>query len=393
MKITTRPLFVLYVVWHPSNASGNKIANMLLKHFSPDRYRDVAGDSGLSVLFRNEAAPDKPVPLPIDWDEAEMSVAVVLVDSNLTGDRAWADYVQELSQNAQVGGQGFSRLFPVVMEGEDYKQLFEQQALRWDRWEGANAKRETRIVRDLTNEFNRMLRYRLDVLRHPETVKAPLKSHLEKLKLFISHSKHDKYGEAIALDIRDWLHKNTALDSFFDVRDIPVGLEAEEVLFSEIENSDFIVALHTDSYSSREWCRREVIEAKRHRVPMVVVDCLREVDQRSIPYMGNVPVIRMSPVGRGRIDLVAGRLLEEAFRTYLWRCRVERFASEHPDALFLAWPPELVSLAALQTSQIDNGSIIVYPEPVLGTDDARLFSEIAPKVRIQTLTEWLEASL
>ena len=392
MEITTRPLFALYVVWHPSYAGGKKIANMLLKHFSPDRYRDVAGDSGLSVLFRNEAAPDKSVPLPIDWDEAEMSAAVVLADSNLTGDRAWADYVQDLSQDAQVGRQGFSRLFPVVMEGEDYKRLFKQQALRWDRWEGSDAHRERRLVRDLTNEFSRMLRHRLNMLRRPETAKAPIESHLEKLKLFISHSKHDKHGVAIALDIRDWLHKNTMLDSFFDVRDIPVGLAAEEVLLSEIRNSAFIVALHTDSYSSREWCRREVIEAKRCCVPMVVVNCLRDIDRRSIPYMGNVPVVRMSPGGSGRIDKITGYLLEEVFRTYLWRYRVERFASEYPEVLFLAWPPELISLAALQTSQIDNGSTIVYPEPVLGTDDAKLFSEIAPKVRVQTLTEWLEAS-
>ena len=389
MEITTRPLFALYVVWHPLNASGNKIANMLQKHFSPDRYRDVAGDSGLSVIFRKQAAPGKSVPLPVDWDKTEMSAVVVLVDSNLTGDRAWADYVQELSKDAQVGGQGFSRLFPVVMEGEDYKRLFKQQAWRWDRWEESNAKKKRRLVRDLTNEFNRMLRHRLN----PETAKAPLDSHQEKFKLFISHSKHDKHGEAIALDIRAWLHKNTALDSFFDVRDIPIGLEAEEVLLSEIrDKSAFIVALHTDSYSSREWCRREVIEAKRCRVPMVVVDCLRDIDRRSIPYMGNVPVIRMSPVGRGRIDLVAGRLLEEVFRTYLWRCRVERFDSEPPEVLFLAWPPELISLAALPTSHIDNGSTIVHPEPALGTDEAKLFSEIAPKVRVQTLTEWLETS-
>lgn len=393
MKITTRPLFALYVVWHPSNASGNKIAEMLLEHFNPDRYQDVAGASRLSVIFRNETVLDKPVPLPVDLNEAEMNAVVILVDSNLTGDRAWADYVQELSQSPQVGGQGFSRFFPVIMEGEDYKRLFKQQALRWDRWEGANAKRETRLVRDLTNEFNRMLRYRLDVLSHPETAKAPIESHLEKLKLFISHSKHDEHGQAIALDIRDWLHKNTALDSFFDIRDIPIGLAAEEVLLSEIRNSAFIVALHTDTYSSRPWCRREVIEAKRHCVPMVVVDCLHDVDQRSIPYMGNTPVVRMSPAGRGRIDKIVEYLLKEVFRTYLWHCRVERFASEHPDVLFLAWPPELVSLAALPTLQLENASTIVYPEPVLGTDDARLFSEIAPKVRIQTLTEWLEASL
>lgn len=390
METTTPPLFALYVVWHPSNASGKKIAKMLLKHFGQDRHRDVAGVPRLSVLFRDKAAPDKSVPLPVNWDEAEMSAAVVLVDSNLTGDRAWADYVRGLSQDTQVKGQRFSRLFPVVMEGKGYKRLFEQQALRWDRWEGKNVQRERRLVRNLANEFSRMLRHRLDVLRRPETAKAPLESYLKKLKLFISHSKKD--GEDIALEIRDWLHEHSALASFFDLIDIPPGSFPDEVLLHEVETSNAVIAVQTDSYSSREWCRREVIKAKRHRVPIVVVDCLRDVDQRSIPYMGNVPVVRMSPVKCGRIDEVTECLLEEVLWTYLWRCRVERFASEHPDVLFLAWPPELISLAALPTLQRENTPTIVYPEPVLGADYARLFSEIAPQVRIQTLTKWLEPS-
>ena len=170
---------------------------------------------------------------------------------------------------------------------------------------------------------------------------------------------------------------------------IPAGLSFREVLLHQIETSA-VVALYTDSYSSREWCRREVVEAKRRHVPMIVVDCLRDVDQRSIPYMGNVPVVRMGADQQDRIRTVIGCLLDEVFRTCLWRCRVEPFRETYSNVLFTARPPELISLATLPGHESEAGSAIVYPEPPLGTDEARLFSEIAPNVRTLTLTEWME---
>ena len=389
MKITTRPLFALYVVWHPSNESGRKLATLLHRHFGRDLHQNVAGDLGLSVIYRSEAVYGESVPLPINWGEAEITAVVVLMDSELASDQAWLNYVQELSQNVQAKGRLLTRLFPVVMEVGDRELQFEEQALRWDLWEGPNAERGHRLVRALTNEFSRMLRYRLDLSRRPEVAEEPFSEYLKEFQVFISHLKHDDDGESIALSSRDWLHQNSVLSSFFDVYDIPPGLSFREVILHGIKTSA-VVALHTDSYSSREWCRREVIEAKRWHVPMIVVDCLRDVDPRSIPYMGNVPIVRMSPDQRDRIGAVTGCLLDEVFRTYLWHCRVEPFRATYPNVLFTARPPELILLATLPDRQSGTGSVIVYPEPLLGTDEARLFLKIAPNVRTLTLTKWME---
>ena len=391
METTTRPLFALYVVWHPSNANGGQVADLLRRRFGRDCHRNVAGDSGLSVLYRNQAPAGALAPLPIEWDEAETTTAVVLLDAALVDDRAWTDYVRELAQNTQTRDLT-TRLIPVVMEPKGLDLRLEEQALRWDRWKGSHPEREQRLVSSLTYEFSRMLRHRLSLLRRPETAEAPLASYLEKIQVFISHSKHDNDGEAVARRIRNWLHKHSALASFFDVLDIPAGSPFQKVLLHEIETS-IVMALHTDSYSCREWCRREVIEAKRRHVPMIVVDCLRDTDQRGIPYMGNVPIVRMNPDQQdrqGRIDAVIECLLAEVFRTYLWRCRVERFKDAYPQVLFTARPPELILLAALQELQGGRDSTIVYPEPLLGTDEARLFQEIAPNVRLRTLKKWLE---
>lgn len=369
IETTARPLFALYVVWHPSNAIGGKIADLLREHFGTNRHRNIAGDTGVSVIYRNKEAPGKHEPLPIKWDEAETTAVVVLADSTLADD--WSNYVGELSQAA--AREQAARLFPIVLESEDMELQFEEQALRWDRWEESDVIKEQRLVSDLTHEFIQMLQHQL----HGTS---------QKIQVFISHSKQD--GESIAKSIRDWLHEHSALSSFFDIYDIPPGLSWRKVILNNIKSSIFMT-LHTDSYSSREWCRREVVEAKRRQVPMIIVDCLSDIDQRSIPYMGNVPIIRMGS-NLDRIDNVIGNLLDEVFRDYIWRCRIKPFPETHSEVLFTARPPELILLAALSDHEGGTVSKIVYPEPLLGTDEVKLFSEIAPDVCILTLTEWME---
>ena len=145
---------------------------------------------------------------------------------------------------------------------------------------------------------------------------VPLERYLDKLRVFISHSKHDSDGESVAHSIRDWIHAHSPLESFFDVYDIPPGLSFADVLLHQI-GAGAVLAIHTDSYSSREWCRREVIETKRQMVPMIVVDCVRDIDPRGMAYLGNVPVVRMEPDRTDRIGTVVGCLLDEVFRNWL----------------------------------------------------------------------------
>ena len=223
---------------------------MLRRRFGGDRYQNIAGDLGVSVLYRSEAVPDELVPLPVGWDEADTTAVVVLADATtLAGDAAWAGYVRDLAQSAQAGGLQ-TQLFPVMMESEGHEIGLDEQALRWDRWEQPDTEREQRLVRDLTYEFIRMLRHRLALLSRPEAAEEFLADYLEKIQVFLSHSKHDDDGEPVAQSIRDWLHANSALSSFFDVYDIPAGLSFREVLLHQIDTSA-VVALHTDSYSSR----------------------------------------------------------------------------------------------------------------------------------------------
>lgn len=388
MEAASRPQFALYVVWHPSCDRGSNVAKRLRQHIGDNRFDNVAGRSGVGVMYRSTPAPGERIPRPIDWNEAESTAVIALVDSTLADDSAWFGYVRELAQTARTKGL-LARLFPVAMESGSRELQFDEQAWTWNRLGASDAEREQRLIRNLVLEFSRMLRHRLALLSGPEEAGMPLTGYLEKIQVFISHSKHDNDGEPVAKSIRDWLHENSGLSSFFDVYDIPAGLSFRDVLLHQIGNS-VVMALHTDSYSSREWCRREVIEAKRRQVPMIVVDCLRDMDRRSMPYLGNVPVVRMCPDRKNQIGRVIGCMLDEVFQTYLWRCRVERFVQARPDVLFMARPPELISLSSLPSDEGESIPTMVYPEPPLSAAEARLFAKVAPEIRTWTLGEWLE---
>ena len=402
-----RAILAVHVVWHPNYSEGSDIAELIFEHFRSKRYKNVLGNVDLNVDFHSAPEPNTETPAEIDLSEAKASAVVLLAESALAAESAWRKYVDGLINDANARGFG-ARVFPVAVEEAGLDVGFDVQALRWDRWKGNDTERAQRLIRELSYEFSRMLRHYIEHLKHPTEDDGDLERYLENVQVFLSHSKHDGDGERIARDIRDWLHQSSGLSSFFDMVDIPAGTPFQEVLDLHVKRSA-LVALHTDSYSSREWCRREIIVAKRCNVPMIVVNCVRDVDERGFPYMGNVPNVRMDP-GKtvpdktSRIERVIGCLLDEVFKDFLWRCRIELASGENPDVLFMARPPELVSLASelislgsaelrslakLPTRTDVMDPMIVYPDPPLGAEEEQLFEKIAPHVRLRNLTRWL----
>lgn len=393
MDDLTRPLLVLYIIWHPDFSEGSAIADALREHFRRKLYENIAGGTGLSVIYRFAYAPGSTAPLPIDLNEAETTAIVILADPNLAADPSWTGYVRELVDQTELAGLS-TRVFPVAIESGVLGGLgVEEQALRWDLWTGSMEDRRQRLIPELTYEFCRMLRHYLEHLKHPAEDELALEAYLKKVQIFLSHSKHDGDGEQIANAIRSRLHDGHGLASFFDVHDIPAGLRFHKVLLQQVRVSA-MVAIHTDSYSSREWCRREVIEAKRWNVPLVVANSISEIDERSFPYMGNVPVVRLEPHEPDRIDFVISRLLDEVLKDFLWRCRVEltRGVADQ-DVIFLPRPPELISLSSLPPAADVPEPLIVYPDPPLSAEEERLFAEIAPRVQLRSLTEWLAGAV
>jgi len=392
MSLPTRPFLVVYVAWHPEFRSGTQIAKCLFDHYRREHFGNIAGGAGLSVVYRYAADPVTGAPLPIDLEEGETSAVVVLFDENFSKSAeymAWLKTVEATSEEAGLRAM----VFPVAMDSSLTRSGVPEQAVRWDRW---NEVEETagklhRLTTDLTYQFSRMLRAYLARLQQPQTEGDAFLGYLQRVQIFLSHSKHDDDGERIAKVVREALHAGQGFSSFFDVKDIPTGTRFDRVLLAQVRVSA-VVAIHTDSFSSREWCRREIIEAKRHNVPLVVANCLKDADERGFPYLGNVPLIRMDPILLDRIDHIVGRLLDEVLKDFLWRCRVEVAVRDGASgAVFLPRPPELISLAGLE-GEAQAEVTLVYPDPPIGSEEQRLFEVIAPAVKLRSLTEWIAQS-
>lgn len=393
MSEDARPLLVVYVIWHPDFREGQQIADGIRDHFRRKLYENVVGGTGLSVIYRFVPASAGDAPLAIDLSEAYTTAIVVLVDSRLVLDSKFVGYVRQIADDTEAAGLHV-RLFPVIIEPAVVQALgIDEQGIRWDEWVGGAATKQIRLIGELTYEFCRMLRYYLERLKRPNEDEAALTSYLKKVQVFLSHSKHDAHGEHVAYAIRDHINAGHGLTSFFDVHDIPSGLRFHNVLLHHVRVSAMI-AIHTDSYSSREWCRREVIEAKRHNVPLVVANCINDQDERGFPYLGNVPIVRVPADASDRIAVVIGRLLDEVLKDFLWRCRVELTPSAvGSGVVFLPRPPELICLASIRSGASASPAILVYPDPPVSAEEERLFFDVAPNIQLRSLTEWLAGAV
>jgi len=138
MPDSTRPFLVLYVMWHPGFTAGASMADALREHFRRKLYENVAGGTGLSVIFRSTPAPGSVVPLAVDLGDAETPAIVALAESTLARDTNWVEYVRALAARTEAAGLS-ARLFPVAVERTGLDIGIQEQALRWDQWVGTEA--------------------------------------------------------------------------------------------------------------------------------------------------------------------------------------------------------------------------------------------------------------
>ena len=149
--------------------------------------------------------------------------------------------------------------------------------------------RPDRLVSALTHELARLL------LAKGTDVKTEDFGTLEKsyapVKLFISHSKHGREGTVIATELRDYARQHLPVATFFDSNDINAGSDFVKEIKANVADSAMVV-VQTNTYSDREWCRKEVLSAKQYGCPVLVINAVTVGEDRQFPYIGNAPTIR-----------------------------------------------------------------------------------------------------
>ncbi len=379
-----RPTLAVYVVWLPRSQAGRQLAHALYRHLARDLANPLERAIDLPVLFRSAPyAAGSEAPRPIDLELARRSVVVLLVDTEmvLARNHGWSDYAAEILRRCDPRDSPH-RTLPILLGPAAQNLLpggFAEQGIRIPS-EPAGLQ-EAALLNRVDHELCRLLL--AEKAAASRTPPPPV-------RLFISHAKAD--GLARAEQLRDYIHRSTTFDAFFDATTIvPAYQFVQQIEDNLADPRAALLVLQTDEYTSRPWCRREVLIAKRQGCPVAVVHSVRQGEERSFPYLGNVRTLRVESTAAPWDDLTCERVLGLALRevlreSYLRHHFSDVLEAQEPlapwEAELLARPPELLTLL-YGRQQGSRGSaahrITLYPDPPLGEEELEVLSLLEPE--------------
>ena len=384
-----RPYLTIYVAWHPRFRAGQAIADRIYARFCRDVGRPMSRTLGIPVYFRSTpVSKAASLPLEIALDASSHSAIVALVDDHMVGDDNWSRYIADISRKT-TDSRSPHRLYPVALTRNAFNldpNVAKNNFIRL--FEHGRAAGRSHLENTLTHELCRVLlnRRRLAEVGTARNIRfspAPI-------TLFISHAKADGLEEAKA--IQRYIATETSLKTFFDAQDLPAGFDFEKEIKAQAARCA-LVAVKTDAYASREWCRREVVAAKRYGSPIIVVNAVRRGEDRSFPYMGNVPTVRWTSTCERCLKAVINLALKEVLRYAYFRGHLKeigRLAGVRGKTIWLPHPPELINLLDVAMSRQGSnsrGPVLIYPDPPLGDEEIELIAGAAPGAVVTTPTQ------
>lgn len=387
------PILEVYVLWHPADeAAGRPFMERLVGHFHGNAYNGLLGGA-IEVFARSQgwldaAAAPRPLPPPgpqpgLDVPATELTAVVVWMGLGLA--RAvqaegspWAAWLQAL-RDRQAAAPGRLHLFPVrpasggAPPDSRLQQLVPEQAI-FDVQPQATC-------RDLAQGLAQWA--------------ADPRGQATRLNVFISHTKHDDSGSQrvarLIAQVRSRIDGASRLGSFFDSNALQPGADWAAQLH-EGASRMALLALRTDLYASREWCQREMLLAKRHGVPVVVLDAPLRGEDRGSFLMDNVTRIPVRPAGEGWLDedIDAGlaRLVDACLQRELWRRQcagtpgpggmpVDWWSAHAPEpATLVEWLGARVAADTVPPADTGRPLLILHPDPPLGPEERDVLDRI-----------------
>lgn len=383
MKHYKSPL-IIYVVWHPRFKFGKEFANLIYSTFCRDVTNPFSRSANIPVFFRNDNQAGRKHPLQINKSLATKSAVILLIDENLFRDSEWKTYISGIARNADPN----TRVYPVAFS--KYAFDIDEKYLKSKQFISVYDARKTKNKTVKQKQWEIMRSCLLhDISRQLMNLKPSYKQKKSDtddspVKFFLSHAKKD--GKVEAEGFRDFIERNTKLDNFFDTNDIADGHEFEQQIKKNLNNSALIV-FHTDEYSNREWCRIEVITAKRNLVPVIIVHNIKVGENRSFPYMGNTPTIKWNNNYQEIIDFG----LIQVLKFYFSKLKIEKESKQYSlssvfNCFHLPTTPELfnyINMKALKKNSAKK-TIVLYPDPPLGSEELKVLNDIDDKIIFTT---------
>jgi hypothetical protein len=294
----TPPLSVFFV-WHPADAN---TVQPMVKHCSSMLQRDInkpfSRAMNLPIFYRTTAKKGVPSNINI---ESENSILFIFLSKNIVGDGDWVEYIKKLPESDKI------HIIPIALDNYAFNvggRLQGKNFIR--RYEYEELYKNYLIFISVAHEI-----YRL-ILNESFNIMRPGKYNA--LKIFLSHAKDGKQGIKLAKALKNFID-NSSMRNFFDATDIAPGYQFDNEIIDHIKEST-IIAIHSDPYSSRYWCQREILCAKENHRPIVAVDCLEEFEDRRFPHAANIPGVHVNieegtePEKKDLLRIVSVALLE-----------------------------------------------------------------------------------
>ncbi|MEJ8859717.1 TIR domain-containing protein [Variovorax robiniae] len=373
----------LYVVFDPGFRQGLEWARFLTLAFSAVGMQREEVRVGVPVQWRWkpwDSADADGMPLPIDLAHAAQNVVIVLVDDNLIAVPGWSTWMKRLRESMARRG-AIDSIVPVQLAGAipDWVCTLNMLNLGRDAAPGDQRARTQFRVRLLNIILAQRKR------SNDDTVSGH--------GIFLSHAKRDAKAAAESFVTRlNDAKDNLGVRYFYDAISLLASDDYEERFVRAIKSGS-LLAIVTDAYHTRPWCRWEILTAKEHGRPVVVVDMSRDRIERTYPYLANVPSIRLpvsdpDDLSEADIESVLLALLSEALRVELWRDKAIEHQKEIPSAHIAVRPPELADLAVLPAAREDGEiAMLLYPDPPLSSEETQLLRRARPGLVLVTPTQ------
>lgn len=341
------PLSV-YVLYHKEYKEGREVYTDIYHLLCRNPERPLTDGIDIPVFLRTGGDGQK-IP-KIDLDQSSKNAIFLLVDELMYCCSDWKAYIESLLTYVSDN----TKIYPISLFKYGYDINSALQKTQFITLNSYSIKKNWSEFQ--TRMFDLLIRFITE-------------KKIEKLKLFISHSKKDidNLGEIKAKELRGYLRSDTKLDSFFDANDIVDGHDFGQQIKDNVSES-LLLILKTNTYSEREWCRIEALAGKRNKVPGVAVSLINGAVKRNFPYLGNMPLIRFNDNWAEVINLLLRTALDQYYQ--------EKLLSEIKNSIgadeycILPFAPELLSLTL-----IDRNKKILYPEPPLGSEEIEFLKE------------------
>lgn len=362
-------------IWNPSDSEEVvPILDLIRINFARDKDNPFSRSLNIPLFFFSSQNSHK-IPSDYPKDLAKNNIFFVFTSEHTLGRKEWKNYIEGLPQLPSV------HIVPIAIDSFGYRHggsLKGLNCIRAKDWPVIN--KDLYSVVALAHEI-----YRFGC----KSLVPEDKGIRSSITIFLSHSKVDNIGKHHAEKMKQFID-NTNMNRFFDANEISPGFQFDQEIEKHIQDST-LLAIESDSYSSRYWCQREILIAKQHNRPVIVVNCLHDFEDRIFPAASNVPCVHISstvPIcERDILRILSAAIIETIRYSYSMQClEAYRNAGWIDDNCELtARPPEIRQ--ALNIKKNSNKKIC-YPEPPIYSIEADWHEELG----IQAFTPLLSHS-